>query len=190
MEAKFFQQIISTIKENILNPKEFWKARKESTESHLRSITGFFIPVLAVVAVAVFLGEFFRSAHFYMGYAVLKAIREVLLFVLQYLLAVYFTNELIKTFKGEKDIAAVRKLVLFSLTPFLLVSILTGLFQFLYVLDILGIYSFYIFWIGANELLEIPKEKKDSYLIITILVNFFVFSFLSILLSKLLTAYF
>ena len=110
--------------------------------------------------------------------------------VLQYLIGVYITNELIKTFKGQKDIVSVRKLVLFSMTPFLLVSIVTGLFQFLYVLDILGVYSFYIFWLGANELLDLPKEKKDSYIIITIIVNFFVFSFLSILLSNLLKAYF
>ncbi|MCG6188410.1 Yip1 family protein [Maribellus maritimus] len=190
MEANNKKKIVTTLKENILNPKDFWMTQKESTETHAQRITGFFLPLLGLAAVAVFLGEFFRSSHFYMGYAVLKAMREIVLFVLQYLLAVYFTNELIKTFKGEKNIEVVRKLVLFSMTPFLVVSILTGLFQFLYVLDILGIYSFYIFWLGANELLELPKEKKDSYIIITILVNFFVFSFLSIILSKLLTAYF
>ncbi len=190
MEANFTRKIVDTIRENVLNPKEFWKAQKESTETQSSRVYGFFIPLLIVVAAAVFLGEFFKSSHFYMGYAVWKAVREVVLFILQYLVAVFFTNELIKTFKGKKDIVAVRKLVLFSMTPFLLVSILTGLFQFLYVLDILGIYGFYIFWLGANELLELPKEKKDSYIIITILVNFFMFSFLSILLSKLLTAYF
>ena len=190
MEAKFMQEIIATIKEIILTPGDFWKKQKESTEPLSQYITGFFVTVLGVVAIAVFLGEFFRSSHFYMGYAVLKAVREVVLFVLQYFVAVYFTNELIKTFKGEKNIVAVRKLILFSLTPFLLVSILTGLFQFLYVLDILGVYSFYIFWLGAKELLELPEEKMDSYIIITVLVNFFVFSFLSIILSKLLTAYF
>lgn len=190
MEANFTQKIVSTIRECILTPKEFWKSQKVSSDSVSKHISGFFIPVLAVVAVAVFFGEFFKSSHFYVGYAVLKAAREIILFVLEYLLAVFFTNELIKNFKGEKNIVAVRKLVLFSMTPFLMVSLITGLFQFLYVLDILGVYSFYIFWLGANELLELPKEKKDSYIILAVLVNFFVFSFLSIFLSKLLTAYF
>ena len=190
MEADFTRKIVARIKEIILTPQDFWKKQKKSEETHTQRIAGFFIPILSAVAIAVFLGEFFRSSHFYMGYAVLKAVREVVLFVLQYVLAVFFTNELIKTFKGEKNIVAVRKLVLFSMTPFLLVSILTGLFQFLYVLDVLGFYGFYIFWLGANELLGLPKEKKDSYIIITILVNFLVFSFLSIILSKLLTAYF
>ncbi len=190
MEATFTKRIITAIKEIVLAPRDFWEKQKGSDKKHSRHITGFFVPILGVVALAVFLGEFFGSSHFYMGYAVLKAIREVLLFVLQYVLAVFFTNELIKTFKGEKNIAVVRQLVLYSMTPFLLVSVVTGLFQFLYVLDILGVYSFYVFWLGASELLTLPVEKKDRYIIITILVNFFVFSFLSIFLSKLLAAYF
>ncbi len=190
MEVKFTQKLFLVIRENILDPKEFWKKQKETNENFSVQITGFFIPVLAATGVAVFLGEFFTSSHFYMGYAVMKALRELVLFILQFSISVYLTNELIKTFKGQKDIISVRKLVLYSMTPFLLVSIVTGLFQFLYVLDILGVYSFYIFWLGANELLDLPKEKKDSYIIITIIVNFFVFSFLSILLSNLLKAYF
>ena len=190
MEEKFTQRLILAIRENILNPKEFWKKQKETSENFSHQITGFFIPFIAAIGFAVFLGEFFTSSHFYMGYAVMKALRKLVLFILHFSISIYLTNELIKTFNGQKDIVTVRKLVLFSMTPLLLVSIVTGLFQFLYVLDILGVYSFYIFWLGANELLELPKEKKESYIIITIIVNFFVFSFLSILLSNLLKAYF
>jgi hypothetical protein len=58
------------------------------------------------------------------------------------------------------------------------------------VVDILGMYSFYLFWLGAKELVKLPENKEHSYILITIVVNFFVFSFLSILLSKLLNAYY
>jgi hypothetical protein len=185
-----FSKITGQIKEVILNPKDFWISKKDQDESQVELLTGYFLPVLLVVAVVVFLGEFFRSTHFYMGYAVLKALREVLLFVLEYYLAVFFTNEMMKTFGNEKNIVAARKLVVYSFTPLLLVSMVTGLFPFLYVLDILGLYSFYVFWVGVSEMLVFPDQKQSSYAIITIVVNFFVFSFLSILLSKLLTAYF
>ena len=190
MEAKFLNKIIARIKEVILNPKNFWKLQKKSKESQWEMFLSFFFPFLLVIALGVFLGEFFRSSHFYMGYAVLKALREIILFVLIYFVAVFFTNELIKTFGGKKDIQASRRLILFSMTPFLLVSLVTGLFPFLYVVDIVGAYSFYLFWLGAKELLEFPEQKQSSYILITIVVNFFVFSFLSIFLSKLLTAYF
>ena len=190
MEAEFSNGLIARIKEVILNPKSFWEKQKESAESHRQMLTGYFLPLLVIIAIAVFLGEFFRSSHFYIGYALLKAVREIVLFILQYFIAVFFTNELLKTFGGEKNIQVSRKLILFSITPFLLVSMVTGLIQFLYVVDILGVYSFYLFWMGAKELVELPEQKKGSYILITIVINFFVFSFLSIFLSKLLTAYF
>jgi len=185
-----FSKISDQIKMVIFNPKEFWISKKESEERQAELLASYFLPVLLVLALVVFLGEFFRSTHFYMGYAVLKGVREVALFTLEYFLAVFFTNELMKTFGIEKNIAVARRLVVYSFTPLLLVSMVTGLFPFLYVLDILGLYSFYIFWVGVQELLIFPEQKQNSYATITIVVNFFVFSFLSIFLSKLLTAYF
>ncbi len=185
-----FSKISDQIKTVIFNPKEFWISKKESEESQTELLTSYFLPVLLVLALVVFLGEFFRSTHFYMGYAVLKGVREFVLFILVYYLSVYFTSELMKTFGIEKNKAIARQLVIYSFTPLLLVSMVTGLFPFLYVLDILGLYSFYIFWVGVQELLVFPDQKENSYAIITIVVNFFIFSFLSIFLSKLLTAYF
>ncbi len=91
-----------------------------------------------------------------------------------------------KTFGAEKNIDLARKLVVYSMTPMLLVSVITALFPFLYVVDIFGIYSFYLFWIGAKELLTFPENKEHSYIILTIVVNFFIFSFLSVFLSKVL----
>lgn len=185
-----FSNIVENCKTLILNPKSFWVSKKENLESQSQLLIGFFLPLLLTVSVAVFLGEFFRSSHFYIGFALLKSLRVIVLFFLQYFLAVFFTKELMKTFGGEKNIEISRNLVVYSITPFLLVSIITGLFPFLYVIDILGIYSFYIFWIGAKELLVFPDNKISSYTLLTIVVNFFVFSFLSIFLSKLLTAYY
>lgn len=183
-------EIIDRIGEIILNPKTFWKSQKETDERLSVLLGGHFLPLLLIVVLVVFLGEFFRSAHFYGGFAALKAVRKFVLFILEFFVAVYITNVLIKTFDGEKNIRLSRQLVTYSFTPFLLVSMVTGLFPFLYPLDILGAYSFYIFWIGGKEILTLPEEKRDSYLVLTIIVNFFVFSFLSILLTKLLTAYY
>lgn len=186
----FVSDIISRVQLVIFHPKEFWKAQKEEEIGVTGLFFGFLFPLILAASILVFLGEFFRSAHFYIGFAVLKALREFVFFTLQFFVSVFFTNELMKTFGGEKNIGLARKLVAYSMTPFVIISMLTGLIQYFYLLDILGLYSFYIFWIGGKELLDLPEQKRDSYLIITILVNFFIFSFLSILLTKLLTAYF
>ena len=185
-----FSNIVAQIKELLFAPAEFWKKEKEKTEAGNWLLLTYMLPMLLVVAVVVFVGEFFRRTDFFIEYPLLKAFREIILFLLQYFISVFFTAELMKTFGAEKNIDIARKLVVYSMTPLLLVSILTGLFPFLYVLDILGVYSFYLFWIGAKELLSFPENKENSYILLTIVVNFFVFSFLSVLLSKLLNAYY
>jgi hypothetical protein len=185
-----FLNIIDNIKGLFLNPKSFWVGKKENLDSRAMLLLQFFIPLVLLTAIAVFLGEFFRSSHFYVGIALLKSARIVVLFVLQYYLATFFTTELMKTFGGEKNREVARNLVIYSFTPFLLVSAVTGLFQFLYVIDVLGFYGFYLFWVGAKEMLVFPDNKKSSYILLTIVVNFFVFSFLSITLSKLLAAFY
>jgi len=179
-------QIVRSV---IFKPKEFWSEQKQHKSPKKSLFFSYFVPLLAIVAIAVFLGEFLKNKNYYADFALLKSLREILLFSFQYFISVFFTYHLMKTFGGEKNKTAARRLVAYSLTPFLLVSMITGLFQFLYVIDALGLYSFYIFWVGAKELLDFPERKFEKYALITILVNFFIFSFLSVSLSKLLTAY-
>lgn len=184
-----FRNLFLSIQDIVFNPKEFWVQQKENEIKLRKLLSGYFFPLLFLAGLAVFTGEFFRNSHFYKEFALMKASREILLFMLQYLLAVFFTNELIRTFGGEKRRKTAQILVVFSMTPFLIVSVITGLLPFLYVLDALGLYSFYIFWTGAKELLDFPQRKLEKFALSTILVNFFIFSFLSVFLSKLLTAY-
>lgn len=182
-----FSKLISDVKLIIVNPKGFWLEQKETKNSEKLWLT-YLLPIALAGALAVFIGEFFKRTDFFIQFPLLKAFREVLLFVLQYFISVFFTTELMKTFGAEKNIDIARKLVVFSMTPMLLVSLVTGLFPFLYVVDIFGMYSFYLFWVGAKKLLTFPENKEHSYILITIVVNFFIFSFLSVFLSKLLNA--
>lgn len=180
-----FSKLMSDVKLVLVNPNGFWVEQKETADSKRLWLT-YLLPIALAGAVAVFIGEFFKRTDFFIQFPLLKAAREVSLFVLQYFISVFFTKELMKTFGAEKNIELARKLVVYSMTPMLLVSVITGLFPFLYVVDIFGIYSFYLFWIGAKELLTFPENKEHSYIILTIVVNFFIFSFLSVFLSKVL----
>ncbi len=185
-----FSNILTQVKELLLTPAEFWKKKKETAEESKLLWVSYLLPILLVLAVAVFIGEFFRRTDFFIEYPLLKALREVLLFLLTYFISVSITSELMKSFGAEKNVDIARKLVVYSITPFALISVITGLFPFLYVLDIVGFYSFYLFWVGTKEMISFPDNKENSYILITIVSNFFVFSFLSVFLSKLLNAYY
>ncbi|MBN2637338.1 MAG: YIP1 family protein [Prolixibacteraceae bacterium] len=182
--------ITNKIGEIIFTPNNFWKLQKEKTENLPVLLGSYFFPLLSVIVLVVFLGEVLRSADFYVGFALLKAIRKFLLFTIALFVTVYFANTLITTFGGKKNIKKTRQLLTYSFTPFLLVSIVTGMFPFLYPVDVLGIYSLYIFWVGGKELLDLPEQNRNNYLLLTTVVIFLIISILSILLSKLLTAYF
>ena len=184
-----FNQIFIKIKEVIFEPVSFWEQQKEGKNLDRQSFAGYFLPLLVLIFLVVFTSELIRGFMFYLTFPLLKAGREVLLFLLQYIISVFLTNELIKAFGGKKNIFIARKLVIYSLTPFLLVTLITGMFPFLYVMDVLGLYGFYIFWMGVKALLEFPERKQISYILVTTMANFFVFSFLSIFLSKLFTAF-
>lgn len=181
-------ELIQHIKEVILTPAKFWEKEK-SPEADTKAFVQFYLPLAFIAALAVFLGAWFGSSNFYIRFAILKSINELLVFILQYFVSVFLVNELIPNFGGKKNKLLAQKLVIFSLTPFLLVSIVTGLFPALYVVDVLGLYSIFIFWAGVKVLLDIPYEKESGYVLATSLLNLFVFAFLSILLWKIFVSF-
>lgn len=183
---ELFLNIYTLSQELIVNPREFWKTHANSNESFEVLLKRLLLPLLTVVTAAVFLGEFFRSDYFRIWVAVLWALREIALFASLYFAGVYGTNEMIKYFGYEPKIEALKKLVSYSLVPFLLVSAVTGLFPFFYFLDIFGIYGFYIFLMGGRKLLSLPREKRDNLILKIVAANWIVFGLISFTLAKLL----
>jgi hypothetical protein len=180
------QEINLLAQQMILNPRAFWKSHYDTRESQDELFKKLLFPLLAVVCTAVFFGEFFRSDYFRIWVALLWVIREILLFAALYFVGVYGTNEFIKYMGFEEKIIPLQKLVAYSMVPFMLVSVVTGLFPFFYFLDIFGIYGFYIFTMGSNRLLNFPKEKRGNLILKIIAVNWIIFGLLSFALAQLL----
>ncbi len=183
------KQIGNKVKAILIRPASFWKGERLEPTSMQQLFAGYFLPLLLLTGAAEFTGQLLKGAGFYLMYPLMRGMREIILFLLMYLVSVFLSNQLIKAFGGKKDLNTVRRLVGFSMLPILLVSFVTNLFPFLYVLEILGFYSFFIFMAGAEELLFFPENKKNRYILITLFSNFFVFSFLSIFLSRLVTSF-
>ncbi len=183
---ELYSKIYALVQGLILNPRAFWKSHIDTRESQDELFKNLLLPLLAVVCTAVFFGEFFRSDYFRIWVAALWVIREILLFAALYFVGVYGTNEIIKYLGFEEKIEALQKLVAYSLVPFLLISIGTGLFPFFYFLDIFGIYGFYIFLMGGRRLLAFPKEKRDKTILQIIAANWIIFGLLSFALARLL----
>ncbi len=178
-----FSDIFSRVKQIILQPKDFWRSQRDEEGGQMEILVAHVLPLLLLASLSVFIGEFFSNIQFYAGSAVYKSLRKFVFFLLFYFISVFFTNQLLPTFGGAKDIRLARILMGYSITPFLMISVVTGLVPYLQDLNIVGLYCFYLFWLGGKELVYLPEKKRDSYLMLTIMVNFFVYVFLGIVLS-------
>jgi uncharacterized membrane protein len=113
------------------------------------SVIGFSVPVLGTIRIGFFAG--LASA----------IIRYVLTFVMLYVLA-QVTDALAPTFAARKDYAQAIKLVVYAFTPAWLAGVFS-LIPGLRGLSIIGLYSLYLFWLGAPVLMKAPEDKSLPY---------------------------
>jgi len=184
------KKIFNRIRDVLLSPTEFWKSVKEENLLPLKLLAGYFIPFVAIASLAVFIGTWFSSAHFYVGFALLKSLRELILFILFVYISIIILNSLAPLFEGKKNLPVVHGLVIYSLTPFLIVSIVTGFFPGLYIINVLGLYGVWILRIGIKELDFIPERKQAGFIAVSVLLCLFVLGFLSVILWKIFTFFY
>jgi len=171
----------------ILHPLNFWRDHQYSNETTEEILKDCIYPLLALAALGVFLGDYFRSDYFTIGSALLWSMREVALFALLWYGGIFASKKWFAHLGYQIETKIIEKLIAYALIPFLVVSTVTGLFPFLDFFDLLGFYSFYIFWAGARKMLPFPKEKRDSYILVLMSVVWTVFVIVSYVLAKLLT---
>jgi hypothetical protein len=65
----------------------------------------------------------------------------------------------------EKNQVVSFRLIVYSIVPFMLCQMISRLFESLLFVDVLSIFGFYIFWIGAERMLTPSSNKKLSLLV-------------------------
>ena len=182
------EKIYLISREMVLNPNGFWASLSEKEKTSNFLLKGLLMPLVMVYAFAVLLGEFFSSDYFRLWLGLLWVLREVFLVSVLYYCGVFATNKVLERTGFKQNETNLKILVVYSLLPFLIVSILTNFLPFFRFLDSVGFYGFYIFWLGSKTLLYLPEEKRDNITLKIIVANWIVFALLSFTTSKLLIA--
>ncbi len=167
MDYKFFLKGLTNI---IFHPEKEWAriATENRTSGFLRN--SYLLPLILLVSISAVTGSLiFINTELSPVYSLFTGLRSLLL-----LLATVYASSLILgeiTFPLDlgKDFNTSFRLVIYSITPFLLCEIISSIFESLLFLDILGLYGLYIFWTGAEKLLKPPEYKKMPLLIATTL---------------------
>jgi hypothetical protein len=184
-----YHHIYQTGRHALAEPNNFWKAKNEG-ETSARIFRNFFLPLVLLDGIAIFLGELIASSEFLLGYATAKSLREMISFILEYLISVYVLNELLTSFGGAKNRFAVSRLMAYSLLPSLIAAVITGLFPGLYALNVVGLYGIVLFVLGAKGSLGLPEENQDRYLMVAFLLIILIFMLVNVFSWKLLQAFY
>lgn len=169
----------------ILQPKVEWECIKTEQTPMRQLVRSFLFPLLIAVALASVLGKIFSTLN--IGYAAELLLSEGLheffgIFIATYA-SVFMINELVKSFGGTRDLHKTASLVIYSMVPYLLVSIVVGLIPSLYALSVLGLYSFFLFYEGVQLLFDIPAQRMFGFFITAVMLLFVLFALVNYLLS-------
>jgi hypothetical protein len=163
-----FSFFLKGIKDLVFNPANFWRSSKSGKISVTTVKYSILLPLALLMAVSAFFGSLlFTNSELSAAYSVIFSIKCLAVIII----AVYFTSyilcEITYPLDLGRDFNTSFILVALSVAPFLLCQILSRLFESLLFVNIISLYGLYIFWTGAETLLNPPAYKKMPLLIAT-----------------------
>jgi len=170
--------MIERIKNILISPKTEWVKIKSEPAGVGQVMMGYAVPLALIPAVFGLLGRaligvnlgILGSFRIPIMYALAWAVvYYVLSLVLLYVFALII-NALAPSFGSKPDMVKAFKLVVYSMTPAWIASVL-NIFPLLGILVFLaGLYGLYILYVGFEPMMETPKDKVLVYFIVAIVV--------------------
>ena len=158
MDYKFF---LNSIKNILLNPVKAWDTIDSENKPVKIIRNSFLFPLIILVSVSSIAGSLiFINTELSPVYSVFMGIKWFLLLFITTYLTAFILGEITFPLDLGKDFSVSFRLIVFSLTPFLLCQVLSRLFESLMFVNVIGLYGLYIFWTGAEKLLSPPHYKK------------------------------
>ncbi len=168
MDYRYFLKSIVSI---IITPAKTWDSIIEEKRPVKYLRNSILFPFIILLVIAGFTGSLiFSNATMTILYSVFAAIRYFVLFLILPFAAASVLGEITKPLDLGKDFPVSFRLTIFSLIPFFICQIASLLFESLIFVNVLSLYGLYIFWIGAEKMLNPPDYKKTPMMIATFVV--------------------
>jgi hypothetical protein len=182
MYYKFF---ISSLINILLDPIKAWNTI-DSENIQVKVVRrSYLFPLIILVSASAFVGSLiFTNTELSPVYSILVGIKYFLLLFFTVYVTSYILREITFPLDLGRDFSVSFKIIVFSVTPFLLCQILSCIFESLLFVNILALYGLYIFWTGAEKLLNPPQYKKMPLLVAAVITLGGVYLGISMLLNK------
>lgn len=163
MDYKF---LYHRIKYLILDPVKAWDEIHSDNRPIKDVRNSFFFPLITLVAIAAFLGSvIFANTGLSVIYSILVGIKYFLLLCLVIYATAFIFREITYAMDMGRDFTISFKMIVYSIAPFLICQMVSRIFESFIFINILALYGLYIFWIGAEKMLNPPEHKKMPMLI-------------------------
>jgi len=169
MDYKFLLHNLINI---IFRPSKGWDVIVSENKPIKYLRNNFLFPIILLVIIAVFLGSIiFTNKNLPPLYSVMATVKYFFLLLFVVFSSALVLGEITKPLDLGKDFTTSFRLIVYSLTPLLICLIFSHIFESLIFINILALYGFYIFWTGADKMLNPPDYKKMPLLIATFFVT-------------------
>ncbi|MFC2164949.1 Yip1 family protein [Acidobacteriota bacterium] len=188
--------IVARVQGILLRPKEEWPKIKEESQSVSQMLTSYVMILAAIPAIAQFIGygivghriPFYGWHRLGIGTALVRGILSYVLTVASIYILHIVINALAPTFSSKQNPESAMKLAAYAMTPGLVAAAL-GIIPMLYFLVwIANLYGVYILYLGLDtSIMETPKEKIVSYLVVIIIITFVIMFVIGAILGTIFT---
>ena len=149
-----------------MNPAKAWETIDLENKPVRVVRDSFLLPLIILVSISATAGSLiFTNTELSPAYSIFVGVRSFILLYFTIYATAFIFGEITYPLDLGKDFSVSFRIIAFSIAPFLLCQILSGLFESLLFVNVLGLYGLYILWTGIDKLLTPPQYKKMPLLI-------------------------
>ncbi len=169
------KSIVERAKAIILTPKDEWPKIANETKSQGDILKGYVLPLIVIGPLASLIGgQLFGYGALGFSYrpslfgSIATAVISILLGIVSVFVLTFIADFLAPKFGGQSNRLNAFKMVAYGSSAMWLAGIF-GLIPSLGFFSLLGLYSIYLYYTGAEPLMKVPADKTAAYTAVTIL---------------------
>jgi hypothetical protein len=154
---------VQRIQNICLRPKQEWDVIAGETTSAADLLKNYALPLVAIDAVAAFIGRTFVGRYVPIGSGLIGAALAIGLSLAAVYAVAMFIDAFAPKFGGERSMPQALKVAVYSATPVWVAGVLTVVPSFGAVVWLAFVYSIYTLFLGLQKLMRSPAEKVLGY---------------------------
>ena len=183
--------LVERVRDILLKPKQEWTVI-DGEASSVQSIYTTYVVILAAIGpIAMIIGQQVIGWGGYgirvkppMGFTLVYAILTYALQLGGVYVCALIIDALAPTFKGTKDFLKAFKVAAYSFTAAWLAAVF-NIIPDLMILSIVGLYSFYLLYLGLPRLMRSPEDQSIGYVGVTVFAMIIVWGVIAVVVQRL-----